>query len=147
MIKNKDKTPVAQNVVTMCTKCKMELEHVVLFHNMEGIIEKVKCHTCGSEHKYRPAKKKSPKKTVKTSQNRRRTKKLDPTRDFETLTEKFKEKKPVRYSMSGSFNADDMIEHKTFGLGIVISASYKKMEVVFSDRPRILVYDRKILNT
>ena len=139
MITNKDKTPVAQNVVTMCTKCKMQLEHVVLFHSMEGIIEKVKCHTCGSEHKYRPEKNKSPKKTVKTSQNSRRTKKLDLTRDFETLTEKFKGKKPVRYSMSGSFEADDMIEHKTFGLGIVISASYKKMEVVFSDRPRILV--------
>jgi hypothetical protein len=137
-----DKTPVAQNVVTKCTKCKLQLEHVVLFHNTEGIIEKVKCGTCGCEHKYRPEKKKSPKKAVKTSQTRKRTKKVDLTRDFETLTEKFKGKKPVNYSMSGSFKADDMIEHQTFGLGIVISASYNKMEVVFSDRPRILVCNR-----
>ena len=141
-IKDKDKTPVAQNVVTMCTKCKLQLEHVVIFHNMEGIIEKVKCHTCGSEHKYSPEKNKAPKKTAKTSQKTRKAKKLDLTRDFETLTEKFKGKKPVNYSMSGSFKADDMIEHTTFGLGIVISASYNKMEVVFSDRPRILVCNR-----
>ncbi|MBN1521177.1 MAG: hypothetical protein JW928_01485 [Candidatus Aureabacteria bacterium] len=142
MIDNKeDKTPVAQNVVTMCTKCKMQLDHVVLFHDKEGIVEKVKCNTCGSEHKYRPEREKSPKKAAKTSKGGRRSKKLDLTMDFETLTEKFKGKKPVHYTMSGSFKADDMIEHKTFGLGIVISASNEKMEVVFSDRPRTLVYN------
>ena len=147
MIKNKDKTPVGQNVVTMCTKCRKQVEHVVLYHSEEGIIEKVKCNTCEFEHKYRPEQKKSPKESVKTPQNRRRTRKKDLARDFETLTEKFKGNKPVRYSMSGSFKADDMIEHKTFGLGIVISASYKKMEVVFSDRPRILVYDWQWMDT
>jgi hypothetical protein len=135
MIENKDKTPVAQNVVTMCTKCKTQLDHLVVSHNMEGMIEKVKCHTCGKVHKYRPEKKKSPKKGV-------RTKKTDPARDFGLLTEKFKGKEPVRYSMSGSFKADDVIDHNTFGMGIVISTSYKQMDVVFSDRPRILVCNR-----
>ena len=81
-------------------------------------------------------------KTVKATQTRRRTKKIDPTRDFDTLIEQVKQKKPVNYSMSGSFKANDKIEHKTFGLGIVINASYEKMEVVFSDRPRILVCNR-----
>ncbi|MDB9822523.1 hypothetical protein OAC89_02375 [Deltaproteobacteria bacterium] len=141
MIKNKDKTPVDQNVVTKCTKCKIQLDHVVVSHNKEGIIEKVKCSTCGSEHKYRPEKKKSPKKKSV------RTKKKDPARDFELLTEKFKGKKPVSYSMSGSFKADDVIDHNTFGIGIVISTSYKQMDVVFSDRPRILVYERQEINT
>jgi hypothetical protein len=135
MIENKDKTPVAQNVVTKCTKCKIQLEHVVVSHNKEGIIEKVKCLTCGSEHKYRPEKKNPSKKGV-------RTKKTDPARDFGLLTEKFKGKDPVRYSMSGSFKADDVIDHNTFGMGIVISTSYKQMDVVFSDRPRILVCNR-----
>ena len=37
--------------------------------------------------------------------------------------EKFKEKKPVNYSMSGTFKEDDVIDHKTFGMGIVISAT------------------------
>jgi hypothetical protein len=135
MIENKDKTPVAQNVVTMCNKCKIQLDHLVVSHNMEGMIEKVKCHTCGSVHKYRPEKKKSSKKGV-------RAKKTDPARDFGLLTEKFKGKKPMNYSMSGSFKADDVIDHNTFGMGIVISTSYKQMDVVFSDRPRILVCNR-----
>ena len=135
MIENKDKTPVGQNVVTMCTKCKIQLDHLVVSHNMEGIIEKVKCHTCGSEHKYNPEKKKSPQKGA-------RAKKKDPARDFELLAETFKEKKPVRYSMSGSFKPDDVIDHNTFGMGIVISTSYKQMDVVFPDRSRILVCNR-----
>ena len=61
---------------------------------------------------------------------------------FRKEEEKFKEKKPVHYSMSGSFKENDVIDHKTFGMGIVISASYQKMEVVFSDRSRILVFNR-----
>jgi len=35
-----------------------------------------------------------------------------------------------------------VIDHKTFGMGFVISASRDKMEVVFSDGPRILVCNR-----
>ena len=32
---------MGQDIITMCTKCKLELDHVVVFHNEEGIIEKV----------------------------------------------------------------------------------------------------------
>jgi hypothetical protein len=66
------------------------------------------------------------------------------TKTYEKLAQKFKEKKRLPYSMSGSFKNDDVIDHKTFGMGIVISASHDKMEVVFSDEPRILVCNREI---
>ena len=135
MIKAKDKTPVSQDVVTMCTECKNELNHVVISHNMKGTIEKVKCHACGMEHKYAPENKKSPKKRVKR-------KIVDPERDFELLTEKFKDKTPIRYSMSGSFKVDDVIEHNTFGIGIVVGASHDYLDVIFSEQPRILACNR-----
>ncbi len=61
MTKDKDRTPVAQIVMTMCTKCEMELSHVVVALNAAGIVERVKCHTCGTEHKYRPDKKRADK--------------------------------------------------------------------------------------
>ena len=143
MIKDKDRTPVAQGLITMCAKCEMELNHVVLFHNINGIVERVKCHTCGSEHKYRPDKKKVFKKTVKNAKNRVRAKKVDFTKDFGTLTEKLKDKTPVPYSMSESFKEDDVIDHKTFGMGFVASVSYQKMEVAFSGGPRILACNRR----
>ncbi|MBW2561292.1 MAG: hypothetical protein JRE40_10625, partial [Deltaproteobacteria bacterium] len=59
MTLDKDRTPVAQNIATRCTKCKMELNHTVISHTMEGIVARVKCRTCGSEHKYHPEKKKA----------------------------------------------------------------------------------------
>ena len=141
MIKDKDRTPVAQELVTRCTKCKLELNHVVVVHNLEGIVDRVQCKTCGSEHKYRPDKKKAP---VKTPNKKKRTvtKKEDFAETFERLAEKFKEKEPVNYSMSGSFKTDEVIDHKTFGMGIVTSVSYRKMEVAFSEGPRILACDR-----
>jgi hypothetical protein len=139
MTNDKERTPVAQNVITMCTKCKMELNHVVVAHDAGGMVERVKCLTCGSEHKYRPGKKRVTKKTSKKSIS---IQELDLTKTFEKLAEKFKGKTPLPYSMSGSFKNDDVIDHRTFGMGIVISASYDKMEVAFSDGPRILACNR-----
>lgn len=140
MTKNKDRTPVAQNVFTLCTKCEMELNHVVVAHNGSGIVEKVKCLTCGSEHKYRSGKKTATQRTPRKSVTIREVKL---TESFEKLSEKFKEKKPLPYSMSGSFKNDDVIAHSTFGMGFVTSASLDKMEVVFSDGPRTLACNRQ----
>ena len=140
MTKDKNRTPVAQNVITMCTKCEMELNHVVVAQDAGGIVERVKCHTCGSEHKYRPDKIRATKKASKKSIS---THEVHLTQTFEELAEKFKKKMRLPYSMSGSFKNDDVIDHKTFGMGIVISASYDKMEVAFSDEPRILVCNRE----
>jgi len=141
MTKDKNRTPVAENVITMCTKCERELNHVVVAHNARGIVERVKCHTCGSEHKYHTDKKRTTKKTSKKSPS---IQQLDLTKTFEELSEKFKAKKRVPYSMSGSFKNEDVIDHKTFGMGIVIGASRDKMEVAFSDGPRTLVCNREI---
>ncbi|MBU2497991.1 MAG: hypothetical protein KKE57_03755 [Proteobacteria bacterium] len=144
MIKDKDSTPVAKTVVTMCTRCEMELNHMVVVHNAEGFVERVKCNTCGSEHKYRRDKEKPPGKIAKKTI---RTNKGDFTKTFEKLAEKFKEKEPVPYSMSGSFKNDDVIVHKSFGMGIVTKASNHKIEVVFSDGPRVLVCERKDMDS
>ena len=63
--KDKDRTPVAQILETKCTKCKLLLTHTVVLHNSKGIVERVQCRTCGSEHKYHPEKKKAAKKPAK----------------------------------------------------------------------------------
>jgi len=141
MIKDKDRTPVAQELVTRCTKCKLELSHVVIVHNPEGIVDRVKCKICGSEHKYRPDKKKAPAKTPRKRKPAVTQKEIF-AKEFEKLAEKFKDKEPISYSMSGSFKTDDVIDHKTFGMGIVTSVSYQKMHVAFSEGPRLLVCER-----
>ncbi|MCF8143664.1 MAG: hypothetical protein K9N21_07080 [Deltaproteobacteria bacterium] len=141
MRKDKDRTPVAQDLVTRCSRCDLELAHVVVYHNLAGIVDRVKCKTCGSEHKYHPDKKKAPARTLK-QKKRPVPKKKDLTRDFANLAEKFKEKPSIAYSISASFEPDDVIDHKTFGRGIVTSVSHEKMEVVFFEGPRILACNR-----
>jgi len=84
-------------------------------------------------------------KKEQTPKKRVRARKKDPAKDFELLAEKLKGKESVRYSMSGSFKANYMIEHDTFGSGVVISTSYKKIEVVFADKLRLLTCDRFIM--
>ena len=61
---------------------------------------------------------------------------------YELLIEKFKEKKPIRYKMSGSFKKDDLIGHDTFGMGVVLDSYSEKIEVLFSDQIRTLVCER-----
>lgn len=139
--KDKDRTPVAQILVTQCTKCKLPLTHMVVLHNAEGIVERVQCRTCGSEHKYYPEKKKKAKKPAKKTRTAK-SKKPSPAAIFEQLAEKFQEKKPVPYTMEGSYKVDDVIDHKTFGKGIVTAVSYQKMDVAFADASRIMVCDR-----
>ncbi len=140
--KDKDRTPVAQILVTQCTRCKLPLTHMVVLHNSEGIVERVQCRTCGSEHKYKPEKKKMVKKAAKKTKARAKSRKPDPAAIFEQLVGKFQDKDPVPYTMQGSYKTDDVIDHKTFGKGFVSEVSYQKMEVTFVDGPRILVCDR-----
>ena len=145
-IKDKDRTPVAKDLVTRCARCNLELSHVVVVHNLEGVVDRVKCKTCGSEHKYRPDKKKAPSKAPNKSKTLKKkhaiAKKDDFSKEFEKLAEKFKGKEPVTYSISGSFKTDDVIDHKTFGMGIVRNVSFQKMEVLFSEGLRLLACDR-----
>lgn len=141
MKKDKDRTPVAKDLVTLCTRCGLELSHVVVVHNLQGIVERVKCKTCGSEHKYHPEKKTPPPKTPRPKKPAI-PKRKDPAKEFQKLSEKFKEKKSIAYSISGLFQPDDVIDHKTFGTGIVTSVSYQKMEVAFSEGRRILACNR-----
>jgi hypothetical protein len=141
MTDNQETTPAAQNVTAICAKCEILRDHVAVSCNEKGVIVTVKCIMCGNEQKYVPEKIKTPRKKAV------RAKKVDPARDFELLTEKFKGKKPTRYTMTGLFKAEDVIDHGTFGLGIVIGTTFKQMEVVFSDRPRILVFDREEMET
>ena len=67
---------------------------------------------------------------------------IDPAKKLERLIEKLKEKAPLHYKMSGSFKKDDIIDHDTFGKGVVIDSEYKKIDVLFSDKLRTLVCER-----
>ncbi len=139
--KDKDRTPVAQILVTQCTRCKLPLTHMVVTHTAEGIVDRVQCRTCGSTHKYRPERKAVKKAAKKRGVPAKKGKPSAP-KVFEKLSLKFQDKDPVSYTMNGSYRENDVIHHKTFGKGIVTAVYHQKMDVVFADASRTLVCDR-----
>ena len=143
MTQDKDRTPVAQDITTLCTKCKMELNHTVIAHTEDGIVARVQCRTCGSEHKYHPEKKKASRKaasaTGKTPRQKAAGRKTSTVPDLAKLLEKVKDKTTVPYSMSGTFRVNDVIDHATFGVGLVMKTSRQRINVLFSDALRTLV--------
>jgi sulfite reductase alpha subunit-like flavoprotein len=134
-----DRTPVAKDIITVCSRCKLELNHIVVRHNAEGIVDRVKCHTCGFEHKYKPVKKKA----ATTKKRKSPARKKSPEKQYEALMAKNSEVVPVPYSMKASYSEGDIIDHKTFGKGIVIETSFERIEVLFQDGAKTLAADKK----
>ena len=68
-------------------------------------------------------------------------KSMDPAKKFERLLKKFNDKTPIIYKMTESFKKDDLIDHATFGKGVVVESDNKRIDVQFSDKLRTLVCD------
>jgi hypothetical protein len=152
---------VGDEIDSYCTTCKLVLAHQVVAL-VEGVVEKVICKTCGKQHKYRPNPPKSrtrqitspgttvdsaPKKKIpKTKKPGTRTRKSkEPVNKWEELFAKKDISTAKMYSMSGVFEQDDVIAHKTFGYGLVTEIRAEgKMRVLFQKGMKLLVFGRDV---
>lgn len=134
-----DRTPVAKDIITVCSRCGLELNHIVVRHNIQGIVDRVKCHTCGFEHKYKPVKKKAETMKKRKSPVRKKT----AEKEYEALMAKNINVVPAPYSMRASYSEGDIIEHKTFGKGVVLETSFERIEVLFQDGVKTLAAGKK----
>lgn len=139
---DKDTVPIAGELVTRCTKCKLELRHTVLTHNAEGIVARVKCNTCGGEHKYYSEKQRLLAKKKKEKAALAAKKDLERER-YARLLEQNQDKKTLPYEMFKKYSEHDIIKHKTFGTGIITTAYSQKIDVLFETGVRILACNRK----
>jgi hypothetical protein len=137
------KIEVGSDIEAYCTKCKMVLDHVIVA--MQGLKpRRVKCNTCNGEHNYRAEKpgtkaasKKEPKEAA--AKTPRKTTKRS-RQSWEEVMQQASDKPHKKYSMSGSFDEGDWIEHTTFGLGCVQTfVPPNKITVRFAETTRLLV--------
>ncbi len=129
-----------------CTKCRVLTNHTIVAL-VDGRIVRVKCNTCSSEHNYHapkeakvPAIKKSTEPRVRTSTTAA-TKKDTAPRYHEQweLALSGKDSSPVKeYDMEGKFKKDELVKHTLFGMGIVTMVTGTKMELLFSEGPKLL---------
>src|SRR3954451_10362978 len=110
---------VAQETLSYCTSCKMDLNHVVVA--MKGDrIAKVQCLTCKKEHAYKAAKGvTTPKKTRKKKETEAEAAHTSIEAEWEKLMTQHKDAPMKQYTTKGAFVLGDKLHHPTFGDGIV----------------------------
>ena len=141
MSSNPDRTPVAQDVFTYCTKEKTDTWHVVRNHNGNGIVDRVICKSCGSEHKYRLAKAaaapaKSTRSVVVRGSAPRASAPAAPSAGVLEATwfagiKKWGEKPVACFDPETSFGPGDVFDHEVFGKGVVQTRRENKIDVLF----------------
>lgn len=133
-------------IESQCTRCKALLNHTIIA--MVGTqVVRVKCNTCGSEHNHRPvkeAKTAAPKaaKPEKAAKAPRAKSTKAPAQSDESIWEELVSPLDpdlaVPYSMEGKFRANTLINHPSFGIGLVSSCQSGKVEVVFRSGRKLM---------
>ncbi|NCN27073.1 hypothetical protein GW915_05805 [bacterium] len=152
-MQNPDKTPVAADLYTLCTREKIETWHVVRNHNAQGIVDRVICKSCGSEHKYRPTKKIVASSSTRSSVIRRspateKNAAFSPAlRDtwFSQIKAWGVDKEAIVYDPKSSFEEGQVIKHQSFGKGAIQKIRGTKMDVLFEEGIKTLPTKKKVL--
>ena len=136
-----------------CGKCLLNLAHTIIAMVGPKVV-KVRCNTCGGEHQYRGvqplvkavsfAAPKKAKSTSSGSSSSSSSKTKAPV-VIVSWEEQFRGKditKAKKYSPRETFAVDDVVDHPTFGLGIVRAIRDGKVEVGFKQEDKVLVHGK-----
>lgn len=129
-----------------CGKCELNLAHTIIAMVGPKVV-KVKCNTCGSDHQYRgvqplvkatsfAAPKKPSSGAAKTPKAAVVTVSWDDQFKGKDLT------KAKKYSPRETFVVDEVVDHPTFGLGLVRAVRGDKIEVGFKQEDKVLVHGK-----
>ncbi len=123
---------VGTEVISLCTKCKVETEHTIASKVGEKI-GKVRCKVCGSTHRYLKA------GTPASALTTRKSSKLTPEEAWNRCILNASSKKSA-YTLSGYYKLNELIEHRHFGLGVVtLLLSNDKIQATFKEGEKVLI--------
>lgn len=142
---------VGRDIDAWCTRCKMDLGHVITAMAGESVVQ-VRCHTCGSVHRY-----KDPAAADRAARERvarasgaggRRAASAAAARPnahrvrYEKLMAEKDRSAATRYHPTISPKSGDLVDHARFGYGVVDTVDGGKARIVFEDEERTLIVDR-----
>ena len=139
-----DNEPKVGSIVdSICTKCKLVLDHVVVSMRANNL-DKVKCNTCNAIHKYKdPEKKSVTRKTGARKAASIKTKLTISEKEWESILKDIPTEEFLPYSMDKKFKKGDKIKHPSFGDGSVIGVvGVNKINVLFTDGHRLLICNK-----
>jgi hypothetical protein len=138
---------VGDNIDSYCLKCKLFLAHVILF-KVDGVVNRVKCKTCGAEHKYRATVPGIKKAAVVRAPGAVRARKPasvkvtvnDAPLQWDLRNRNMPPETSIRdYYVKDTFKVNQVINHPVFGVGFVEKVdSDKSIFVLFSDKVRLM---------
>ncbi len=124
-------------VTAYCKVCKKLLEHVIVEIKAKGS-KRVQCKTCDDTHPFRAS---IPAPRKKTAGSRARG--AAAGESYESLMTGRDPILATEYAMNVQFSDNELLEHKTFGLGVVTRVLFnRKIEVMFEDSAKTLAHDR-----
>jgi len=140
---------VGGEVDAFCTRCKMTLAHTILA--MVGqTIARVQCNTCRGQHAFRSAPGTSSPSRSRSSSSGGSTATRAASREpavktVLTFEDQLKDKDLAharKYSPKDTYAVDEVMDHPTFGFGLVRTVRTDKVDVAFKASERTLVHGR-----
>jgi len=139
---------VGNEIEALCNKCKAATVHVIEVIK-GGKPTRVMCKSCENSHRFRSPQeliehRKKAASTKKTATTKRAASTKTPEqRKWSRLCNKVDIENPTEYQMEKKFAEHDAIQHKKFGLGVVIEiVNPTKMSVAFEEGIKTLVQNR-----
>ena len=128
-----------------CTRCNLLLAHTVEA-KVGDTIARVACNTCRAKHAYRagpPGTTTSVRKPTKDLAAGSSKAGLARASHYGTLIQGRDVAAAKVYSTKSAFSVSDLVKHPSFGVGVVVAIkSGGKMEVLFANGPKVLVFGR-----
>ena len=141
---------VGGEVDAFCTRCRLTLAHTILA--MVGTkLARVRCNTCNGDHAYRSAPGTTDKPSASRSSSSSSTKAPRASRASaeEKVVISFEEQlagkdiaNAPRYSPRDTYKVDQVVDHPTFGLGLVTAVRGDKVDIAFKAEAKTLVHAR-----
>jgi hypothetical protein len=130
-----EKHATGRNIASYCGKCKLNLDHTIMATDGDKI-SKVRCKSCGGSHKFRSPidAQEIPKPRAKKSDKEAATAELVWAASLAEAQGRERD-----YNMVSKFRIGDIVNHQTFGKGIVVKLHCNKCEMLFKDRERLMV--------
>lgn len=137
---------VGKEILSNCSRCKLILAHIIVTMKSATEPDKVMCKTCKSTQSYKDPSAKKKKTSIAKVISNARTAGKKSTESVGDLWNKAMAKSTggqKDYSIKDSFQMGDVINHPTFGQGVVERLiDNNKIEVLFQDDYRTLMHKK-----
>jgi hypothetical protein len=140
---------VGQEIISYCSSCKLDLKHTVVAHKSgnSGPIAKVKCGTCQKIHAFRanPGEKASQAAVKRKNAAPKEKPQVIPVEvEWREQLSSRQNAPQIQYAPSKEFKAGDVIDHPSFGCGVIKALKDgNKFEVIFQRDVKILIHKLK----